>query len=114
MDRFYSAVLKDEILADFFIDKLGDEMISDEWRRHLDLLRDFWSSMILEESGYRGNLVEAHADMALTPVEFERWLKVFHYTLDCFYTPLAALHFKQISQRIAENLMKRLVDSESS
>ncbi|MEA2073887.1 MAG: hypothetical protein U9O86_09905 [Campylobacterota bacterium] len=31
VDRFYSQILKDEILADFFIERLGDEMISDEW-----------------------------------------------------------------------------------
>ncbi|WP_230973258.1 hypothetical protein [Sulfurimonas hydrogeniphila] len=54
VDRFYSSVLKDDLIADFFIEKLGDEMISDEWQHHLNLLTDFWAAMTTGDNSYNG------------------------------------------------------------
>ncbi|MFT5660018.1 MAG: hemoglobin [Sulfurimonas sp.] len=109
MDRFYSQVLKDEIVADFFIDKLGDEMISDEWQGHLDLLSDFWASTILSETSYKGQPVKPHIHMeGLQRVTFERWLELFFETVDKYYTKESADIFKTRSQSIANNFMRVL------
>ena len=109
IDRFYSKILKDEILADFFIEKLGDEMISDEWQRHLDILTDFWASITLGDTAYKGQPVKPHMHMeGLQRVTFERWLEFFFETVDRLYTKEAADIFKTRSQTIANNFMRLL------
>ena len=109
MDRFYSQILKDELVADFFIDKLGDEMISDEWQRHLDLLTDFWMSTLLGDSAYKGQPVKPHLHMeGLQRATFERWIELFFETVDKYYTKETADIFKVRSQSIANNFMRVL------
>ena len=109
VDRFYSAVLKDELLADFFIEKLGDEMISDEWQRHLRLLTDFWASITLGDKAYSGQPVKPHMHIeGLRRETFERWLELFFKTVDRLYAKEAADLFKTRSQAIADNFMKLL------
>ncbi len=109
VDRFYSKVLKDELLADFFIQKLGDEMITDEWQRHLNLLTDFWASITLGDTAYSGQPVKPHMHMTgLKRVTFERWLELFFATVDRLYAKEAADVFKTRSQMIADNFMKLL------
>ncbi|MDF1876750.1 group III truncated hemoglobin [Sulfurimonas sp. SAG-AH-194-L11] len=109
MDLFYSQVLKDEIIADFFIEKLGDEMISDEWQIHLNLLTDFWMSTILGESAYKGQPIKPHIHMeGLKRASFEAWLQLFFQTVDKVYTKEPADIFKTKSKSIANNFMKLL------
>ena len=109
VDRFYSKILKDELLADFFIQKLGDEMISDEWQTHLGLLTDFWASIILGDTAYKGQPVKPHMHMeGLKRETFERWLELFFQTVDRLYVKEAADTFKTRSQTIADNFMRLL------
>ena len=109
VDRFYSQVLKDEIVSPFFIEKLGDEMISDEWQHHLNLLTNFWASTVLGDNSYTGQPVKPHMHMeGLQRVTFERWLELFFETLDKYYTKEAADVFKVKSQTIATNFMRLL------
>ena len=109
VDRFYSKILKDELLADFFIEKLGDEMITDEWQRHLKLLTDFWASITLGDSAYNGQPVKPHMHMqGLQRETFERWLELFFETVDKLYAKEASDIFKIRSQTIANNFMRLL------
>ena len=109
MDLFYSQVLKDEILADFFIQRLGDEMISDEWQVHLNLLTDFWMSTLLGDSSYKGKPVKPHMHMqGLKRVTFEAWLTLFFETVNKVYTKEPADIFKSKSENIANNFMQLL------
>ncbi|MEA2072596.1 MAG: group III truncated hemoglobin [Campylobacterota bacterium] len=107
VDRFYSQILKDEIVADFFIEKLGDEMISDEWQVHLNLLTDFWASTILGDASYTGQPLKPHMHMeGLKRETFERWLELFFESVDKYYTEEPASIFKNKSQTIADNFMR--------
>jgi len=109
LDRFYSAVLKDDLIADFFIERLDDEMISDEWQAHLDLLTEFWVSTILKEGTYKGQPIKPHMHMeGLKKESFERWLELFFTTVDKFYEKEAADAFKHHSEKIANNFIKLL------
>ena len=109
VDRFYSQVLKDEVIADFFIDKLGDEMISDEWQSHLTLLTNFWVSLTLDDTAYNGQAGKAHMRVkGLQRETFEQWLKLFFETLDKFYDKEAADVFKKHAQVSANDFMKLL------
>lgn len=109
LDRFYSQVLKDELVADFFIQRLGDEMISDEWQDHLELLTNFWASIILHDNSYKGRPIQPHIHMqGLQKETFQRWLKLFFETLDKCYTQKDATIFKKHSQMIANNFIRFL------
>lgn len=109
VDHFYSQVLKDELIGDFFIEKLGDEMISDEWLAHLDLLTDFWAFTILGDSDYKGSPIKPHIPMKdLKRESFERWLELFSQVIERLYEKEPAEVFIAHSQAIADDFMKKL------
>ncbi len=109
VDRFYSKILKDDLLADFFIERLGDEMITDEWQSHLTLLTDFWASITLGDTSYNSQPVKPHMHMeGLNREAFERWLELFFETVQKLYTEETANIFKKRSEMIANNFMRLL------
>lgn len=106
---FYSKVLKDDAVAPFFIEKLGDDMKNDRWRPHLELLTNFWASITLGDSAYRGSPFAPHLDIkGISREAFQGWLRLFYETQDSIYTPEIANFFKQRSTLIAGNFMRNL------
>ncbi len=106
---FYPEVLKDALLAPYFIAKLGEDIHSDEWEEHLVLLTEFWKFVSLGYDNYIGNPLQPHFHIAdLNAEAFARWLSVFHQTVDRLYTPSVGEYFKQKSTNIAENFMRKL------
>ena len=106
---FYTNILKDEIVGPFFIEKLGDDLKNDQWVPHIELLTDFWASIALGDTTYRGNPFAPHMQIQnLSRVAFQRWLELFSQTLDKIYVPQIAEQFKQRSNTIAGNFMRNL------
>ena len=107
--KFYRRVLKDDIVGPFFIAKLGDDMSNEYWEPHLELLVNFWSSIALGDTSYRGNPFAPHIYLGeLSREVFEQWLKLFFATLDEIYEPRIADLFKERSTIIAGNFMRNL------
>ena len=106
---FYSKVLNDEIVGPFFIAKLGDDIESDYWKPHIDLLVNFWSSMILQDDSYHGNPLRPHFFIGeLSHRVFKQWLKLFFETVDEVFIPKLGAEFKERSEIIAGNFMRNL------
>ncbi len=106
---FYRKILKDDTVGPFFVAKLGDDMSNEYWEPHLELLINFWSSMMLGDGSYRGNPFAPHMSLGeLNREVFEQWLKLFFETLDEIYEPQAADLFKERSTIIAGNFMRNL------
>ena len=106
---FYTKILKDEIVAPFFIEKLGDDMKNEKWVPHLELLVNFWASIALGDPSYRGNPFAPHLNIAnLSADAFRRWLELFAETLDAVYVPEIADQFKERSRVMAGNFMRNL------
>ncbi len=106
---FYWKILKDDTVGPFFVAKLGDDMSNEYWKPHLELLINFWSSMMLGDGSYRGNPFAPHMSLGeLNREVFERWLKLFFETLDEIYEPQVADVFKERSTIIAGNFMRNL------
>ena len=106
---FYTNILKDEIVGPFFIEKLGDDLKNYLWVQHIELLTDFWASIALGDTTYRGNPFAPHMQIQnLSRVAFQRWLELFSQTLDKIYIPQIAEQFKQRSTTIAGNFMRNL------
>ena len=106
---FYRKVLKDDIVGSFFIAKLGDDIESDFWKPHIELLVNFWSSMILQDDSYHGNPLRPHFFIGeLSHGVFKQWLKLFFETVDEIFIPKLGAEFKERSEMIAGNFMRNL------
>jgi len=109
VNTFYVKILKDDIVGPFFIAKLGDDMNNEHWLPHLDLLVNFWASIALGDTDYRGNPFAPHTQLGeLKRETFEQWLVLFSETLDEVYVPSVAAQFKERSTIIAGNFMRNL------
>ena len=109
VNTFYVKILKDDVVGPFFIAKLGDDMGNEHWLPHLDLLVNFWASIALGDSDYRGNPFAPHTQLGeLKRETFEQWLVLFSETLDEVYVPSIAAQFKERSTIIAGNFMRNL------
>jgi hemoglobin len=79
--RFYADVTQDDLLGPMF-----NDVARVDWSEHLPKLTAFWCLALLGQPGYQGNPFRAHmqvhAQQAFTPAHFERWLTLFHETLD--------------------------------
>ncbi len=77
VNTFYTEVLKDEQLKPFFINL--------NFEHHMPRLVHFWSFILLDEEGYKTNMTETHAKMALTTELFDTWVKLFSETVDSLF-----------------------------
>jgi hemoglobin len=79
--RFYADVTQDDLLGPMF-----NDVAHVDWSEHLPKLAAFWCRALLGQPGYSGNPFRAHAlvhqQRAFTPAHFERWLTLFHETLE--------------------------------
>ena len=107
--KFYAKVLKDPLLAPFFIKILGENIHNTLWEEHLALLIDFWKFIALGYNEYKGNPLQPHLLIeGLSRKEFTQWLYIFHQTVNTIYMPSSGIYFKNKSTDIAENFMRKL------
>lgn len=106
---FYTKVLKDEKLAPFFIEKLGNDMNSDIWQKHITLLTNFWYTISYGRGEYNGSPFAPHMQISgLDKEAFQSWLNLFFSSLDKVYTEDIGNKFKERSSIIASNFMRNL------
>lgn len=79
--RFYADVAQDDLLGPLF-----NDVAQVDWSAHLPKLTAFWCRALLGLPGYGGNPFQAHLRIhsrsPFTMAHFERWLSLFHDTLD--------------------------------
>ncbi len=106
---FYTKVLKDEKISPFFIEKLGADMKSEIWQKHITLLTNFWFTISFGRGEYNGSPFAPHMQISgLDRESFETWLKLFFEALDKIYVEDIALKFKERASIIASNFMRNL------
>ena len=107
--KFYIRILNEDTdVSKVFKEKLGEDINSPIWKKHTDLLTDFWAMIALHDLTYQGNPMMPHFDMGLTRDMFPIWLKIFFETVDSIYEPDAAIVFKSRAENIASNFMRNL------
>ena len=74
IERFYDKLLVDSEIGHFFT-KLPLE-------DHIERVASFWAFILLDQAGYTGNMMEAHAHLRLRNTDFDRWLALFHETIN--------------------------------
>ena len=79
--RFYQDVAQDDLLGPLF-----NDVARVDWSAHLPKLTAFWSRALLGIEGYQGNPFRAHSEIharsPFTIAHFERWLQLFHETVE--------------------------------
>lgn len=100
VDTFYGQVRIDPLLGPMF-----NDVAKVDWPEHLVKLTAFWSRVLLNEPGYAGNPFRAHADIheqqCFTRNHFERWLRLFHDTIDAGWSGPYAEGAKEMGRRVA-------------
>lgn len=93
VDRFYDKVKIDALL--------GPAFAHVNWPRHLPIMYNFWSSMLLDDQSYRGNPLQRHLDLPIGTEHFSRWQELFQETIDENFVGLNAEEVKMRAQAIA-------------
>jgi hemoglobin len=106
--RFYADVAQDDLLGPMF-----NDVARVDWSEHLPKLTAFWCRALLSRPGYEGNPYRAHqlvhARRAFRAAHFERWLDLFHETLDLGWSGPNVDKAKALAQRVAEVHCHQLV-----
>jgi hemoglobin len=106
--RFYSDVTQDDLLGPMF-----NEVARVDWSEHLPKLTAFWCRALLGQPGYQGNPFRAHmlihAQRAFTPAHFERWLSLFHETLELGWTGPNARRAVELADNVARVHSQQLI-----
>lgn len=98
--RFYDRIRGDDLLGPIF-----GRVIGTDWDRHLALMCDFWSSVMLSSGRYKGRPIPAHLKIGgVEPRHFTHWLALFRTTAHDLFQPRLAEAFIQRAERIAESL----------
>lgn len=96
VDSFYGKVREDDLLKDIF-----NEVIGDRWAMHLDKMYRFWQTILLNEHTYHGTPFLPHIKLPIQQEHFERWLNLFHETVDEHFAGVNASFAKAQAERMA-------------
>ncbi|PLW75015.1 group III truncated hemoglobin [Cohaesibacter celericrescens] len=100
VDAFYAKVQKHPRLSVLFADGM-----SQEWPDHLDRMKGFWRSLLMQTREYDGRPVPAHMKMAdLQPEDFGHWLGLFRQTALEICPPNAAALYINRAETVAKSL----------
>jgi hemoglobin len=101
VDAFYAKVRADPVLGPVFGRAIADEA----WPQHLDVIRDFWSSVMLKSGRYQRNPFSVHQRVeGIRPELFDQWLALFRVTCDDLLTPNLAEALYAKAVMIADSL----------
>lgn len=100
VNTFYDHVREDAILGPIF-----NDIAKVDWDEHLPKMYDFWESVLFGTAAFKGAPIPVHRDLArqvpLTDREFERWLTLFHQSVDTLFVGPLATEAKIRAVRIA-------------
>ena len=71
---FYGKALQDELLSPHFQ--------GIDFEHHFPRMFDFWEFLLLGKAGFTGNVFDKHKHLMIGKEEFERWVSLFHQTVD--------------------------------
>lgn len=105
--RFYRVVAQDDLLGPMY-----NHAARVDWSVHVPKLASFWTRALLGIDGYQGNLSRAHERVnAIAPYtarHFERWLDLFHETVEIGWSGPYAERALRLAHHVAEAQEHRL------
>ena len=97
VNSFSGKVREDETLAPIFNERIGNR-----WPEHLEKMYRFWQTVLLDEHTYFGAPFPPHANLPVQHLHFEKWLALFHKTVDELFIGQIAEEAKWRGNRMAE------------
>ncbi len=77
LEKFYEAAQENEVI--------GEKFVHLDMHEHIDVIVDFWDSVIFGTNQYHGDPFGKHLNLALTQEHFETWLDLFKKILTNTY-----------------------------
>ena len=78
--EFYGSLLEDDLVKHIF-----EQTIVEQLEHHLEIINQFWCSVLLGEQSYTGNVMRKHIALnqkvRLDPAHFDRWLELWEQTV---------------------------------
>jgi hemoglobin len=109
---FYDRVRDDELLGPIF-----DDVAHVDWATHLPRMYDFWESVLFGTATFKGTPLVVHRALAqhtpLTPEALDRWIALFHTTVDDLFSGAIASQAKESAVRIAATMEHWLTNEQS-
>jgi hemoglobin len=93
---FYDKVRQDSLLAPVF-----DPVIQNNWEHHLTRMTDFWSTLLLYTKKFTDDPLTRHLPLPIAKEHFDRWLQLFHETVDELFQGHIAENAKNRANSIA-------------
>lgn len=120
VNAFYLKIDADELLGPVFT-----VVARVEWEKHLPVMYNFWSGILLSDQRYSGNPMKVHVDLnhifPLVDIHFERWLELFRETVgELFEGPKAkeavdrAVYLSSLMQQKIRDAEKASLDGNNS
>ena len=103
VDDFYGKVREDELIGYIF-----DDVIKDNWTEHLEKMYSFWQTILLHEYTYKGAPFPKHLKLPVEKAHFDRWLELFHETIDTYFEGEKAEELRMRSIKMAEMFMMKI------
>jgi len=113
VDIFYKDMINDATLGHFF-----KEHMSVELEKHLPIIYNFWESVLLGQSNYRGNLMLTHIALnkrsPLTTAHFEHWILLWESTIDNHFRGEISLMAKTKARTMKDLMLYKIDQSNNS
>lgn len=103
VDTFYARVNEDELLRPIF-----NDVAQVDWTHHLPTMYDFWSSVLLGTSRYKGRPMAKHFPLPIQSAHFQQWLALFQASVDELFTGPRAEDAKARAQSIGAMFEHRM------
>lgn len=103
IESFYGRVRNDDLLSPI----INEKNIPD-WSDHVSLVCEFWETILLNKNHYQGEPARKHLDLPINNHHFDRWITLFHLTLDELYAGEVAEVAKFQAHKMAEVLRTKL------
>lgn len=97
VDTFYGNVNHDNLLSPVF-----NNFAKVDWSRHLPIMYNFWSTVLLGSMAYKGQPFPKHLNLPIDRSHFTRWVSLFTHTIDEKFEGPKADEAKQKAASIAQ------------
>lgn len=113
VDTFYEHIRADDRLGPIF-----DDIAQVDWASHLPKMYAFWEAILFGAAGFKGNPLAVHRALAqrtpLTQREFDRWLDLFHHSVDALFAGAMAEEAKRRAGQIAATMQYHIAADRTS
>lgn len=103
VNTFYKSIRKDDLLGPIFNSQIKKE----QWPPHLEKLTDFWVTALLGDVCFKGNptmthrKVDINLNYTIDKKHFEKWVNLWHLTIDSLFVGALANRAKMASENMA-------------